>query len=84
MERIREKVSEDTSTDHLKMAYSRGSYCLSKKHEPCSYQGNFDIFDFSLTKEDMQRIHRLDKGQRFFQMSLPQQEQAFTTWKPED
>lgn len=68
----------------LRWHIQEGHIVFPKSTNPVHIKENFDIFDFSLTKEDMQRIHGLDKGQRFFQMSLPQQEQAFTTWKPED
>ena len=35
---------------------------------------NFNIFDFSLTDDEMAEICKLDKGQRFFTMTLAEQE----------
>ncbi|BBD26561.1 aldo/keto reductase [Enterococcus faecalis] len=37
-------------------------------------QENIDIFDFSLADEKMEEIRELDKGVRFFTMSLEEQE----------
>lgn len=44
----------------------------------------FDIFDFELTEEEMQRIRALDKNARFFTVPLERQEIRFTSWAPED
>ena len=44
---------------------------------------NFDIFDFELSAEDMAEIAKLNNGKRYFTDTLEQQ-QRFTSWKPED
>jgi len=44
---------------------------------------NFDIFDFELTDEDLEKIQKLDTGTRFFTMSEEEQERAFTGFAPD-
>ena len=44
---------------------------------------NFDIFDFELSAEDMAEIAKLNKGKRYYTVTLAEQEH-FTQWKPED
>ena len=47
-------------------------------------QDNIDIFDFELTTEEMDRIRALDKGVRFFNMSLAEQEAHLSGFTPAD
>ena len=44
---------------------------------------NFDIFDFELTDEDLEKMQKLDTGTRFFTMSEEEQERAFTGFAPD-
>ena len=44
---------------------------------------NFDIFDFELTDEDLEKMQRLDTATRFFTMSEEEQEKAFTGFAPD-
>ena len=44
---------------------------------------NFDIFDFELTDEDLEKMKKLDTGTRFFTMSEEEQERAFTGFAPD-
>lgn len=45
---------------------------------------NIDIFDFSLTEDEMSEINALDKGVRFFNMSLAEQESHLGRFTPAD
>lgn len=45
---------------------------------------NIDIFDFELTPDEMERIHALNKEQRFFNMDYKQAEQFMLNWKLDD
>ena len=45
---------------------------------------NFNIFDFSLTDDEMGAIRKLDKGQRFFTMTLAEQEAHLSQFVPAD
>ena len=45
---------------------------------------NFNIFDFSLTDDEMTEIRKLDRGQRFFTMTLAEQEAHLSQFVPAD
>lgn len=45
---------------------------------------NMNIFDFALTEDEMQRIRKIDKGIRFFNMSLAEQEAHLGQFVPAD
>ena len=45
---------------------------------------NFEIFDFELTDEEMEEIHDIDKNQRFFTMTLEEQEAHLSQFVPAD
>ena len=45
---------------------------------------NIDIFDFSLTNEEMNQISKLDCGKRFFTLNLKEQEERLSRFVPVD
>ena len=45
---------------------------------------NADIFDFCLTDDEMNQIRGLDRGKRFFTMSLAEQEANLSRFVPAD
>ncbi len=45
---------------------------------------NFNIFDFELTSDEMSRIRALDKNQRYFTMTLDEQEKNLSQFTPAD
>lgn len=45
---------------------------------------NFDVFDFSLTDDEMKKIDALNKDKRYFTIPLVQQEQMFKSFTPVD
>lgn len=45
---------------------------------------NFNIFDFELTSEEMNKIKALDKNQRYFTMILEDQEKNLGQFVPAD
>ncbi len=55
-----------------------------KSTNPTHIKENIDIFDFELTKEEMSSISKLDKGIRFFNMSLEDQEKQLGSFTPAD
>ena len=45
---------------------------------------NFNIFDFELTSDEMNQIKALDKNQRYFTMTLEEQEKNLSQFTPAD
>ena len=67
----------------LRWHIEEGNSVFPKTTNPAHMKENFDIFDFSLSADDMAKIATLDNGKRYFTDDLAQQ-QRFTQWKPED
>lgn len=55
-----------------------------KSTNPQHLKDNIDIFDFELTNDEMKQIDALDKNKRYFTMSLDDQKNAFSSFKPAD
>jgi len=68
----------------LRWHIQEGTVIFPKSTNPQHIRDNFDIFDFELTGEEMERIRAIDKNVRFFTTPLEQQEAQFTAWAPED
>ena len=61
-----------------------GNIIFPKTTNPQHMKENFDIFDFALTDEEMTKIRSLDKGVRFFNMTLSEQEAHLGRFVPAD
>ena len=68
----------------LRWHIQEGTIVFPRTMNPVHMKENFDIFDFELTAEEMNEIHALDNGKRFFTMTLEEQERNLGAWKPED
>ena len=68
----------------LRWHVQEGTILFPKTTNPVHMKENFDIFDFSLTEDEMNRIRALDCGKRFFNMSLADQEKFLGGWAPVD
>lgn len=68
----------------LRWQIQEGNIIFPKTTNPEHMKSNFDIFDFSLTDEEMTEIAKLDNGKRFFNMTLKDQEKMLGSWKPAD
>jgi diketogulonate reductase-like aldo/keto reductase len=68
----------------LRWHIQEGNIIFPKSTNPQHIQDNFDIFDFALTDDEMTRIRKLDKGIRYFNMSLSEQEEHLRQFTPED
>ena len=67
----------------LRWHIQKGNVVFPKSTNPKHIKENCEIFDFNLTKEEMDEINKLGKTKRFFTMPLAQQEN-FKSWKPAD
>ena len=68
----------------LRWHIQAGNIIFPKSTNPQHIHDNFDIFDFQLTQDEMDSIRHLDKGVRFFNMSLAEQEANLGRFVPAD
>lgn len=68
----------------LRWHIQEGTIVFPKTTNPEHMKDNFEIFDFELTEDEMKQIRNLDKGKRFFNMSLAEQEKNLGAWHPAD
>ncbi|MDE6761853.1 MAG: aldo/keto reductase [Lachnospiraceae bacterium] len=81
---LAEKYGKNNVQIILRWHIQEGTVVFPKSTNPKHIQDNIDIFDFELTADEMERIRALDKGVRFFNMSLAEQEAHLSAFKPED
>ena len=68
----------------LRWHIQEGTIIFPRSTNPVHIKENFEIFDFELTEDEMNKIRSLDTGKRFFNMTLEEQERNLGGWKPED
>lgn len=68
----------------LRWHIQTGNIVFPKSTNPQHIRDNINIFDFSLTEEEMQQISAMEKGIRFFNMSLAEQEKNLSAFVPAD
>ncbi len=68
----------------LRWHIQAGNVIFPKSTNPQHIQDNFDIFDFALNAEEMEKIAALDCGKRFYHATLEEQERNFSGWAPAD
>ena len=49
----------------IRWAIQRGTVCIPKSVHENRIKENFDVFDFELTPEEMEKIRAMDRGTRF-------------------
>ena len=81
---LAEKYGKNNVHIILRWHIQEGTIVFPKSTNPKHIQDNIDIFDFELTTEEMERIRALDKGVRFFNMSLAEQEAHLSGFTPAD
>jgi diketogulonate reductase-like aldo/keto reductase len=68
----------------LRWHIQEGNIIFPKSTNPLHIKDNFDIFDFALTDAEMQSIKTLNKGVRFYNFGLKEQEEKLSKWTPKD
>lgn len=81
---LAEKYGKNNVQIILRWHIQEETIVFPKSTNPKHIQDNIDIFDFELTAEEMERIRALDKGVRFFNMSLEEQEAHLSAFTPAD
>lgn len=80
--RLSEKYGKSNVQIILRWHIQKGHIVIPRSVNPQHIRENIEIFDFSLTGEEMREIAALDKGKRFFNMSLAEQERILGAWQP--
>ena len=68
----------------LRWHIQEGNIVFPKTTNKEHMKDNFNIFDFELTNDEMNRIKSLDKNQRYFKMTLEEQEKNLSQFTPAD
>lgn len=68
----------------LRWHIQEGHIIFPKSENPEHIKSNIDIFDFELTDDEMADIRALDRGKRFFTMTLEEQEANLGSFVPAD
>lgn len=68
----------------LRWHIQEGNVIFPKSTNPDHIRANAAIFDFELDSDDMAAVASLDKGVRFFNMTLEEQERNLGAWAPQD
>ena len=82
--KLAEKYGKTNVQVILRWHIQEGNIIFPKSTNPHHIKDNFDIFDFDLTDDEMAEIRKVDKGVRFFNMTLKQQEAQFTSRELDD
>ncbi|MBR1600536.1 MAG: aldo/keto reductase [Alphaproteobacteria bacterium] len=83
LKELSQKYGKTTAQIILRWHIEEGNSVFPKTTNPMHLRENFDIFDFSLSEEDMLQIAKLNKGKRYYTATLAEQEH-FKQWKPAD
>ena len=68
----------------LRWHIQEGNIVFPKTTNKEHMKDNFNIFDFELTEDEMNKIKALDKNQRYFTMTLEEQEKNVSQFTPAD
>lgn len=71
---LAKKYNKSTAQIILRWHIQEGNIVFPKTTNIEHMKENIDIFDFTLTKEEMEKIKNLDKNTRYFNMSIEEQE----------
>lgn len=81
---IGKKYSKSSAQIILHWHIQEGIIVFPRSTKKEHLQDNFDIFDFELTDKEMNAIRGLDKGERYYNFTLEQQEEQLSGFAPDD
>ncbi len=79
-----QKYGKSSAQVILRWHIQEGNIVFPKTTNPQHMRDNLDIFDFQLACDEMAQIRKLDRGQRFFTMTLAEQEAHLGRFVPAD
>ncbi len=82
--KLAEKYGKSNVQIILRWHIQEGNIVFPKSSNPKHIKDNFNIFDFALNDDEMNEIRSLDKGLRYFNMSLAEQEKNLGGYHPAD
>ena len=82
--KLGQKYGKSNAQIILRWHIQEGNIVFPKTTNQEHMKENIDIFDFSLTDEEMSEIQKLDQGIRFFTMTLAEQEAHLSQFVPKD
>ena len=81
---IGKKYSKSSAQIILRWHIQEGIIVFPRSTKKEHLQDNFDIFDFELTDKEMNAIRGLDKGERYYNFTLEQQDEQLSGFAPDD
>ena len=82
--RLAEKYGKTNVQIILRWHIQEGNIVFPKTTNPDHMRDNFNIFDFELTANEIAEIRALDRGKRFYNVTLEEQEKRLGAWSPAD
>lgn len=83
-EQLGKKYGKSNAQIILRWHIQEGNIIFPKTTNPQHMKDNFEIFDFALNEDEMAEIRKMDKGERFFTMTLKEQEAHLSQFVPAD
>lgn len=81
--RLAEKYRKTNAQIILRWHVQSGNIVIPGSKNPAHIAANLDIFDFSLTDDEMTEIAGLDKNTRYYNMSLQDAEKTYLSIRPD-
>ncbi len=82
--RLGKKYNKTPAQIILRWHIEEGNIVFPKSSNEIHMKENIDIFDFSLTDDEMREIAKLDCDKRFFTLNLKEQEERLSKFAPAD
>ncbi|MDO5558965.1 MAG: aldo/keto reductase [Oscillospiraceae bacterium] len=81
---LADKYKKTNAQIILRWHIQEGNVVFPKTTNPQHMKENINVFDFQLTADEMNKINSLDCGNRFFNMTLAEQEKNLAAFTPAD
>ncbi|MDR2007741.1 MAG: aldo/keto reductase [Alphaproteobacteria bacterium] len=81
---LAQKYNKTNAQIILRWHMQEGIIVFPRASEPAHIQENINIFDFTLTENEMNEIRKLDKNYRYYNLTLKEQETHLAKFTPAD